>query len=208
MTEAIRIMVVDDHPSIRRGLDLVFEGVPDLELVGSAATGEKAVECARTHRPDIAIVDIRLPRIDGVTTIRRLCEAHPAPVSLVYSGYGDRRLLTDSIAAGARGYVMKGSPVGDLVRAVRSVANGVPYIDPSLSPFLLMESDALGAPLAEREREILQLLAGGMHTQEVAVQIGLSSETVRSDTRRAVERLEANGRVHAVATALRRALIE
>lgn len=205
---AIRVLVVDDHPTARRGLELVFDDADGIELVGSARSGEEALIAVLDADPDIALLDIRLPGINGVTTIERITQRSPGVKSLVYSAYGDRRLLTDAIAAGAIGYVLKRSPVPDLLRAVRTVAAGEPYIDPSLSPLLLMESGAPGAPLAEREREVLQLLAAGLHTDEVAARIGLSAETVKSDTKRAVQCLEATGRVHAVANALRRALIE
>jgi DNA-binding NarL/FixJ family response regulator len=126
----------------------------------------------------------------------------------MFSAYGDKRLLSDAIAAGARGYVMKGSPPEDLLRAVRTVSTGKAYVDPSLSPTLLMTQGVADAPLSEREREILQLLAEGFHTEEVARRIGLSAETVKSDTKRAIGKLEADTRVHAVANALRQAIIE
>ena len=104
--------------------------------------------------------------------------------------------------------MLKGSPPEDLLRAVRTVSAGKPFVDPSLSPALLMSQVGPDAPLSEREREILQLLAGGLHTQQVATRIGLSAETVKSDTKRAIQKLEADTRVHAVAIALRQALIE
>ena len=127
----------------------------------------------------------------------------------MFSAYGDKRLLSDAIHAGAKGYVMKGSPPEDLIRAIRTVADGRPFVDPSLSPTLLMtDTDAGDQPLSEREREILQLLAEGYHTEEVARRIGLSAETVKSDTKRAIMKLEADTRVHAVAIALRQAIIE
>ena len=125
----------------------------------------------------------------------------------MYSAFGDRRVLTDAIGAGARGYVMKSSPVSDLLRAIRAVASGQPYVDPALSPTLLMDPGSPEAPLPEREREILQLLAEGLRTEEVAARVGLSAETVKADTKRAIHRLEATGRVHAVANALRRSYI-
>ena len=104
---------------------------------------------------------------------------------------------------------MKGSPPEDLLRAIRTVARGKPFVDPSLSPALLMTDNGEGEqPLSEREREILQLLAEGLHTEEVARRIGLSTETVKSDTKRAILKLEADTRVHAVAIALRQAIIE
>jgi DNA-binding NarL/FixJ family response regulator len=128
--------------------------------------------------------------------------------TVVFSAYGDKRLLSDAIAAGARGYVMKGSPPEDLLRAIRTVTSGKAFVDPSLSPALLMTDGFADAPLSEREREILQLLAEGYHTEEVARRIGLSGETVKSDTKRAIQKLEADTRVHAVAIALRQAMIE
>jgi DNA-binding NarL/FixJ family response regulator len=153
-------------------------------------------------------MDVRLPGIDGISAIKRIAENAPNVKTVIFSAYGDKRLLSDAITAGARGYVMKGSPPEDLVRAVRTVASGRPFVDPSLSPALIMTGPATDAPLSEREREILQLLAGGLHTEEVASRIGLSAETVKSDTKRAIQKLEADTRVHAVAIALRKALIE
>ncbi|HEX5910831.1 MAG TPA: response regulator transcription factor, partial [Thermoleophilaceae bacterium] len=111
------------------------------------------------------------------------------------------------IAAGARGYVLKSSPVSDLIRSIRSIAGGQAYVDPALSPTLLMDPGAPEAPLPERERQILQHLAEGLRTEEVAARVGLSAETVKADTKRAIHRLEATGRVHAVANALRRSYI-
>jgi DNA-binding NarL/FixJ family response regulator len=208
MGSTIRCLAVDDHPSVLQGLELVLEAESDLELVGTADSGERAVEAVVREEPDVAIVDVRLPGVDGITLLRHIADARPGTTTITYSAYGDRRLVSDAIAAGARGYVMKGSPPEDLCRAIRSVAGGDAYVDPSLSPTLLMDPGAPDAPLAEREREILQLLAEGLHTDEVARRIGLSSETVKADTKRAMVRLGANGRVHAVANALRLALIE
>jgi DNA-binding NarL/FixJ family response regulator len=208
MGPTIRCLAVDDHPSVLQGLALVLEAEPDLELVASARSAEDAVDAVAREKPDVAIVDVRLGGVDGITLLRRIAEAEPGTNMVTYSAYGDRRLVTDAIAAGARGYVMKGSPPEDLCRAIRSVARGDAYVDPTLSPTLLMDPGAPDAPLAEREREILQLLAEGLHTDEVAQRIGLSSETVKADTKRAMVRLGANGRVHAVANALRLALIE
>ncbi len=208
MGGVIRCLAVDDHPCVLRGLSLVFDGVADVDLIDSVGSGEEALESAQANEPSVAIVDVRLPGIDGITTVRRLAQKAPATGTVMFSGYGDRRLLSDALAAGARGYVMKGSPPEDLVRAIRSVASGEAYVDPSLSPTLLMDPAASSAPLTEREREVLQLLAEGLHTDGVAARIGVSSETVKSDVKRATARLEAEGRVHAVAKALRGALIE
>jgi DNA-binding NarL/FixJ family response regulator len=208
VTKQVKVLAVDDHPTVRQGLGLMFGQAEDLELVGCVETGEQVVEAVRRLRPEVVVLDVRLPGIDGISAVKRIARAAPEVTTVIFSAYGDRRLLSDAIAAGARGYVLKGSPPEDLLRAVRTVSRGKPYVDPSLSPALLTTAAGREAPLSEREREILQLLAGGLHTGEVATRIGLSAETVKSDTRRAIEKLEAGTRVHAVAIALRRALIE
>jgi DNA-binding NarL/FixJ family response regulator len=208
MSTTVRCLAVDDHPTVRQGIGLMFGQVSDLELVGTVENGEDVIEACKKLRPQVVIMDVRLPGIDGISAIKRIAESCPDVQTVMFSAYGDKRLLSDAIAAGARGYVMKGSPPEDLVRAVRTVTTGKPFVDPSLSPTLLMSTVGPDAPLSEREREILQLLAEGLHTEEVARRIGLSIETVKSDTKRAILKLEADTRVHAVAIALRQAMIE
>jgi DNA-binding NarL/FixJ family response regulator len=208
MARRTRCLVVDDHPSVRQGLTLLFGGVDDLELLGTVETGEEALETIAKLKPEIVIMDVRLPGIDGISAIKRLQANVPSVQTVIFSAYGDKRLLSDALMAGARGYVMKGSPPEDLLRAVRTVTEGKAFVDPSLSPTLLLATGATDVPLSEREREILQLLAEGYHTEEVARRIGLSAETVKSDTKRAIQKLEADTRVHAVAIALRQSMIE
>jgi two-component system, NarL family, response regulator DevR len=208
MSTRTKCLAVDDHPTVRKGLGLMFGQADDLELIGSVETGEEVVEAVERLRPEVVIVDVRLPGVDGIPVVKQISQAAPEVKTVVFSAYGDKRLLSDALSAGADGYVLKGSPPEDLLRAVRTVSAGKPFVDPSLSPALLMSQVGPDAPLSEREREILQLLAGGLHTQEVATRIGLSAETVKSDTKRAIQKLEADTRVHAVAIALRQALIE
>jgi DNA-binding NarL/FixJ family response regulator len=208
MTAQTRCLAVDDHATVRQGLALLFGAADDVDLVGTVDNGEDALAAIERLQPEVVIMDVRLPGIDGISALKRIQEAAPGVRSVVFSAYGDKRLLSDAIAAGARGYVMKGSPPEDLLRAVRTVNEGKAFVDPSLSPTLLMTTGTVEAPLSEREREILQLLAEGYHTEEVARRIGLSPETVKSDTKRAINKLEADSRVHAVANALRKAIIE
>jgi DNA-binding NarL/FixJ family response regulator len=204
-----RCLVVDDHSVVRQGLDLLFGDLEDLEIVGQATNGEDALDAVERLQPEVVLMDVRLPGIDGVSAVKRIHEAAPNVKFVVFSAYGDKRLLSDAIAAGARGYVMKGSPPEDLLRAIRTVAGGQAFVDPSLSPALLMTDTGDGErPLSEREREILQLLAEGFHTEEVARRIGLSVETVKSDTKRVISKLQADTRTHAVAIALRQAIID
>jgi DNA-binding NarL/FixJ family response regulator len=194
---------------VRQGLDILFGDLDDLELVGTVGTGEEAIEAVREFQPQVVLIDVRLPGIDGVSVVKRIHAVAPSVQFVMFSAYGDKRLLSDAIAAGARGYVMKGSPPEDLLRAIRTVAEGKAFVDPSLSPALLMtDGGPAEQPLSEREREILQLLAEGYHTEEVARRIGLSVETVKSDTKRVIAKLQADTRTHAVAIALRQAMIE
>jgi DNA-binding NarL/FixJ family response regulator len=208
MTRPTKCLAVDDHPTVRQGLALLFRQADDVELVGTVENGEQVLEAIARTQPEVVIVDVRLPGIDGISAVKRIAQGAPNVRTVMFSAYGDKRLLSDAIAAGARGYVMKGSPPEDLLRAIRTVTSGKPFVDPSLSPALLMTTGNADAPLSEREREILQLLAEGLHTEEVARRIGLSTETVKSDTKRAIMKLEADTRVHAVAIALRQAIIE
>jgi DNA-binding NarL/FixJ family response regulator len=204
-----RCLAVDDHPTVRQGLGLMFGLAPDLELVGSVENGEDVIAAVKRLRPEVVIMDVRLPGIDGISAVKQIAEAAPEVKTVMFSAYGDKRLLSDAIHAGAKGYVMKGSPPEDLIRAIRTVADGRPFVDPSLSPMLLMtDTDPGDRPLSEREREILQLLAEGYHTEEIARRIGLSAETVKADTKRVIGRFQADSRTHAVAIALRQALIE
>jgi DNA-binding NarL/FixJ family response regulator len=204
-----RCLIVDDHSVVRQGLDLLIGDLEDLEVVGQVSNGEEALQAVEQLQPEVVLMDVRLPGIDGVSAVKRIHQAAPGVKFVIFSAYGDKRLLSDAIAAGARGYVMKGSPPEDLLRAIRTVAEGKAFVDPSLSPALLMTDVMDGdQPLSEREREILQLLAEGFHTEEVARRIGLSVETVKSDTKRVIAKLQADTRTHAVAIALRQAIID
>ncbi|MDP8942658.1 MAG: response regulator transcription factor [Actinomycetota bacterium] len=205
-----RCLLVDDHPVVVRGLAVLLRSADDLELVGDVASGEEAADAVAALRPEIVLIDLRLPGIDGIAAMRLISSAVSGVRYVVLSAYADKRVLSDALAAGADGYVLKGSPPEDLLRAIRTVAGGRAFVDPSLSPMLVMADGDAGTngTLSEREREILLLLGEGLHTGEIARRIGLSAETVKSDTRRAIERLGASTRTHAVAIALRRALID
>jgi len=203
----IKCVAVDDHPAVRQGLALLLKSAGDIDLVDLVDSGEVALDLLEELRPDVVIVDVRLPGIDGISTVKEVVRRAPDVKTVVFSAYGDRGLLCDALAAGARGYVMKGSPPEDLIRAVRMVHAGEAFVDPSLSPALLMIEGRMDTPLSDREREVLQLLAEGLHTEEVAGRISLSAGTVKNDIGRAITKLDAKSRVQAVAIALRRALI-
>ena len=168
---ATKCLVVDDHSVVQQGLDLLLADFDDLVLVGTVDSGEEAINAVAQLKPQIVLMDVRLPGIDGVSTVKKIQQVAPSVQFVMFSAYGDKRLLSDALAAGARGYVLKGSPPEDLVRAIRTVAAGRAFVDPSLSPALLIsDGRAAESALSEREREILQLLAEGYHTEEVGAE--------------------------------------
>src|SRR5436189_3576429 len=154
-----RCLIVDDHSVVRQGLDLLIGDLDDLEVVGQVANGEEALQAVEELQPEVVLMDVRLPGIDGVSAVKRIHQAAPGVKFVIFSAYGDKRLLSDAIAAGARGYVMKGSPPEDLLRAIRTVAEGKAFVDPSLSPALRTADGggSAGQPLPERERAIPEL---------------------------------------------------
>jgi DNA-binding NarL/FixJ family response regulator len=207
-TGAIRILVIDDHPVVHQGLDLVIEEADDLIVCGHARNGDEGVRLAARTRPHVCMVETRMPGDAGMATLARLREKAPSVGLIVYSAYGDRSLLSDALELGALGYVLKSAPVQDVLRAVHTVADGRAYVDPTLSAALLAGSPGAQETIGSREREVLRLLATGLRMQEVADRMGLTREQAKADARRATSRLGASGRVHAVAIALRRDLID
>jgi DNA-binding NarL/FixJ family response regulator len=203
----IRCLVADDHPAVRAGLVAVLGAEEDIEVVGDAGDGEEAVALTERRRPQVAVVDMRMPRMDGV----EYCQAvagEDGPAIVLYTGYSDGELLETALNAGARGFVLKTGPMSDVVRAVRAVASGSPYVDPGLTSMLLeRRAHSEESALSRRETEVLQLLANGLTTDGAAGELFLSPTTVRSYAESGMEKLEASNRTHAVAEAIRRRLI-
>jgi DNA-binding NarL/FixJ family response regulator len=204
----LKLLVADDHPAILDAVSQFVSGEHSIELVARARDGEEAVRLIEEHEPDVAILDVRMPHLGGIEVLKRLDALARAPAVILYTGYPERGLLLESLDAGARGYVLKESPLADLMRAVRIVAAGGTYIDPVLASVLVSPpaADRLGA-LTKREREVLRLLADGMRNQEVAAVLLIAASTVRTHVKNAMEKLEADTRTQAVASALRQSLI-
>ena len=204
----LRLLVADDHPAILDAVADFVRGEEDVELVARAADGENALRLIADFRPDIAILDIRMPKLGGIEVLRRLVRSETAPAVILYTGYPDRSVLLESLDAGARGFVLKESPLSDLIRAVRIVAGGGTYIDPVLAGVLAgpQATERLSA-LTKREREVLRLLADGMRYEQAASVLFISPLTVRSHVRNAMTKLESDTRTQAVANALRQSLI-
>jgi DNA-binding NarL/FixJ family response regulator len=204
----LRLLVADDHPAILDAIAQYVSGEDGIELVARAADGEQALRLIADRRPDVAVLDIRMPGLGGIEILKRLAGSDGAPAIILFTGNPEQGLLLESLDAGARGFLAKESPLADLMRAVRIVADGGTYIDPLLGSVLAgpQATDRLHA-LTKREREILRLLADGMRNEQVASVLFISPLTVRTHVKHAMDKLEADTRTQAVATALRQSLI-
>jgi DNA-binding NarL/FixJ family response regulator len=206
---AIRTMVVDDHTAVREGVKMILARDRAISVIGEAGSGGAAVDMAERRRPDVIIMDVRMSPMDGFEATRQITAAHPEIAIVLYTAHGERGLLAEGLDCGARGYVLKDAPPDDIIRAVKRVAEGGAYVDPTLASDLVTpkSTDRLPA-LSAREREILGLLANGNSNPEIAARLFISPETVRTHVRNAMTKLEADTRTQAVALALRYALID
>jgi len=197
------VVIVEDHLALRRGLEMLLRS-GDFRVIGTADDAAAAGPLIERRRPDVAILDINLPDESGVELCRRILRQSPDLGVLMYTGVEDREILNDALDCGARGFAMKAGPPEELLSAIQAVAHGDSYVDPRLRPLLLARytTDRIGV-LSPREREVLELLAKGLTGEEAATQLSLSPETIRTHVRNAMDKLEANTRVHAVALALR-----
>lgn len=202
-------MVVDDHAAVREGVKMILTRDREISVIGESGTGEAAIEMAARRRPDVIVMDVRMEGMDGFAATRRILEADPNVAVILYTAHGERGLLAEGLDCGARGYVLKDAPPDDIVRAVKRVADGGAYVDPTLASELVSPRATERLPaLSGREREILGMLANGMSNPDIAAQLFISPETVRTHVRNAMQKLEADTRTQAVALALRYALID
>jgi DNA-binding NarL/FixJ family response regulator len=205
--DEITTLIVDDHEVVREGLRLSLSRAAHIRVIGEASDGASAVELAARRRPDVVIMDVRMPGMDGLEASKRLLEKVPSSKVLIFTAYSERSLLARGLDSGAKGYILKEAPHTTLVRAIEKVAQGEGYVDPALMPAFLSGKDESDL-LTGREREILQLLADGMSNADVAQRLFISPETVKSHVRHILTKLEADTRTHAVAIALRESIID
>jgi DNA-binding NarL/FixJ family response regulator len=207
MSERTRLscLVVDEHPVVRQGVGALLEqGFEEVELLGASSI-ETALEDIGGAKPDVVLIDPRKAPGDTEAALVEVARALGAPV-VVYTADGGARQLAEALKAGVKGYVRKDSPAEDLIRAIRAALQGEFYIDPALSSTIVLEEGE--RTLTARQREILQMLADGMQTDAVAKQLGLSTETVRTHTKRILAKLDADTRTQAVAIGIRNGMIE
>jgi DNA-binding NarL/FixJ family response regulator len=206
-TDRVTAVVADDHPAL---LAAVTEVLTEngIDVIGRAASGDEALAKIESRKPRVALLDVRMPRTGGIQVAERARRSAPDTAMLLYTAYGDRALLSEALDAGVRGFVLKEAPLGDLVRAVEIVARGGTYVDPVLAGALVNAKLTSELPeLTQREREVLRALADGLSNEEIGKRLFISPETVRTHVRKAMEKLDADTRTQAVATALRQSLI-
>ena len=204
-TTTLRVLVVDEHPVVRQGVRALLEGGLDGAEVTDASNLATALDDMGTKQPDVTIVDPWRAGGDVESILTTLTSKFGSPV-VVFTADGGARLLSDALKAGVKGYVRKDSPGEDLVRAIQAARDGDFYVDPALSSTIVLDDG--DKTLSERQREILQMLADGMQTEAVAIKLGLSTETVRTHTKRILAKLGADTRTQAVAIGIRTGLIE
>jgi DNA-binding NarL/FixJ family response regulator len=201
----LRCLIIDEHPVVRQGVRALLERELGGVQVTDAATPDDALADPDRQAPDVVIIDPRSAGGDVGALVAKLARGLDSAI-VVFTSNGGARLLAESLKAGVKGYVRKDSPPEDLVRAIRAARSGEFYVDPALSSTIVLEEG--DRTLTARQREILQMLADGMQTEAVAKRLGLSTETVRTHTKRILAKLHADTRTQAVAIAIRNGLIE
>jgi len=199
----IRVLVADDHPVVQHGLITMLELEDDIAVIGRAADGEEAVEQARTQRPDVILLDVQMPLMDGIEALRRIRANDPQAKVIVLTTYRNEDYLFPSLQAGARGYLLKDSTREQLAGAIRAVFAGESLLDPELVTAAKQELPALTA----REREVLRLMADGKNNSQIATQLFVSENTVKTHVSNILDKLDVRDRAAAVLTAWKRHLI-
>ncbi len=209
-TRPLRILIVDDHEVVRLGLKALLADYPEFDVVGEAENGYQAVRLALEKRPDVVVMDVRMPGMSGIEACQEIRRQQPHVRVLMLTSYAEDMLLMEALRSGACGYVLKRVGGTYLIEALRAVARGETPIDPSMTPHLLSsrtnrhnEASALVDNLTEREREILAHIAQGETNREIAAHLGLSEKTVRNYVSLLLQKLNLSNRAEAAAFAVR-----
>lgn len=207
----IRIVLVDDHPVVLDGLDAILGTQEDFEVVGTASDGEAGLAIIARHAPDVVLMDLEMPDMDGVETIRKAREARPELRVIAFTAYDTDERILDALRAGARGYLLKGAPRAEVFQAIRVVHAGGSLLEPSIALRLMEEARAPARPeveLSPREREVLELVAAGLLNKEIGVELGISERTVKFHVSGLLNKLGAGNRTEAVALAAGMGILE
>jgi len=205
MTEQIQILIADDHTLFREGLKALFASLPETAVIAEAATGREAIALAETQQPDVILMDIQMPDLNGIEATRQIVQTSPHIGVIVVTMFEDDDSVFAAMRAGARGYVLKGADQEEMLRTIRSVARGEALFGPGIAARLTTffnsptPSPATVFPeLTEREREILQLLAQGLSNQQIAQRLVISIKTVRNHVSNIFSKLQVADRVQAI----------
>lgn len=212
MSKKIRILLADDHAVVRQGFRMILGAQTDMEIVGEAGNGREAVSMSEQLHPDIVVMDVAMPELNGIEATRRITESSPHTRVLALSMHKDSVYVREILRAGARGYLLKDSIDVDLLAAVRSVAKGEGYLSPAVSDAVLSDyrkhvTDPLDL-LSSREREVLQLIAEGKTNKEIATLLNLSVYTVDAHRGRIMEKLNLHSTSELVRFAVRKGLVD
>ncbi|MCL4560921.1 MAG: response regulator transcription factor [Chloroflexi bacterium] len=212
MPDTIRVLVVDDHPVVRKGISALLAGEKDILVVGEASNGLEAIQQVEEHRPDVVLMDLVMPEFDGIKATREISDRYPDARILVLTSFAADDKIFPSIKAGAQGYLLKDSDPDYLVQAIHQVYRGELSLPPVIARKVLQElkrpaqQPLTPDPLTEREVEILQLLAQGLENHDIAGRLGLSDATVRTHVSNILSKLHLANRVQATLFALRSGL--
>ena len=209
-----RILLVDDQPLVRSGLRLILEAEDDLDVVGEAADGAEAVSLTRSETPDVVLMDIQMPGLDGISATRVVVRSSTAPRVVILTTFSDPRLVYDALKAGASGFLLKDMPAEQIVRGVRAVARGDELFAPSITRCLVEQfttTTTIAPPgydrLTERESEVLTLMAAGLSNSEIASRLLLAVETVKTHVARVLAKLGLRDRVQVVVFAYEHGIV-
>ncbi len=212
--DSIRILIVDDHTVVRDGLSSVLGREADMTVVGEASNGLEAIEETSRLKPDVILMDLRMPELDGVEAMKRIAENDPAANVLVLTTFDTDEYIFQAIEAGAKGFLLKDASHDELYKAVRAVSKGESLIEPGVAARVLSRFVELAqnqaSPvdiLSEREMDVLHQMASGNANKEIAVQLGLSESTIKTHVARIFQKLDVNDRTSAVTQAIRRGII-
>jgi two-component system nitrate/nitrite response regulator NarL len=213
MTERTRVLVADDHPMFRSALEEAIKGRPDLELVGTADNGRVAIEEIRRLHPDVAVIDMRMPELDGSDVLNAVMRDQLPTRMLFLSTHTDGGMVYDLLARGAAGYLDKVSSGGEVCDAISAVSHGQVVLTRGLDTDVLQQirlrgDDGDGTPLSAREGEVLKLVAGGLSAPDIATRLYIEVSTVKTHLQNIYEKLGVSERAAAVAEGMRRGLVE
>lgn len=203
MKNKLRILIAEDHATVREGLKLIVEAQDDLEVVGEASDGRAAIEMARTLQPDIVLMDISMPELNGLKAAAKLKRVQPDIKILTLTRHTDTAYLNELLQAGVSGYVLKQSAPGELLRAIRTVANGGSYLDPAITGKVFegyvekqsnLRGETSGQSLTEREREVFRHIALGYSNNEIAEKMSISVKTVEAHKANSLKKLNMHSR--------------